>query len=118
MIWAGVVVAKPEVEITKAKVVGLYTGLLVVHGILNSVGTKFLARFTSSFVFVNLGTTISKISIHTVIKLISHFFQSLSSYSLPRQVGKRCTPPIMSSGERGSLTRLMDGTTAFHSCLA
>jgi len=58
MIWAAVVIARPEVEITQAKVVGLFIGLLIVHGLLNSVGTKLLARFTSSFVFINLGSTI------------------------------------------------------------
>jgi len=58
MIWAAVVIARPSVEITQAKVVGLFIGLLIVHGILNSVGTKILARFTSGFVFVNLGSAI------------------------------------------------------------
>jgi hypothetical protein len=60
MIWAAVVIARPEVKITQAKVVGLFIGLLIVHGILNSVGTKTLARFTSGFVFVNLGSAISE----------------------------------------------------------
>ncbi|KAH7909898.1 APC amino acid permease [Hygrophoropsis aurantiaca] len=44
-------------EITASKVVGLTTGLLVVHGLLNSLKTRQLAFFTSSFVFVNLGAT-------------------------------------------------------------
>ncbi|KIY48512.1 APC amino acid permease [Fistulina hepatica ATCC 64428] len=59
MIWAAVVIAKDgDYEITQGKVVGLFAGLLVVHGILNSVATRWLARTTSGFVFVNLGTTI------------------------------------------------------------
>ncbi|KAG9315604.1 APC amino acid permease [Chiua virens] len=43
--------------ITAGKVVGLTTGLLVVHGILNSLKTRQLAYFTSSFMFINLGAT-------------------------------------------------------------
>lgn len=60
MIWAAVITARPEVELTQTKVVGLFIGLLIVHGLLNSVGTKLLARSTSSFVFVNLGSAISE----------------------------------------------------------
>ncbi|KIM41772.1 hypothetical protein M413DRAFT_71244 [Hebeloma cylindrosporum] len=44
-------------EITTGKVVGLFTGLLVVHGLLNSLATRHLASLTKGFVFVNLGTT-------------------------------------------------------------
>ncbi|KAF4612114.1 hypothetical protein D9613_003840 [Agrocybe pediades] len=44
-------------EITSGKTVGLFTGLLVVHGLLNSLATQYLARFTKGFVFVNLGAT-------------------------------------------------------------
>ncbi|KDQ17003.1 hypothetical protein BOTBODRAFT_106374 [Botryobasidium botryosum FD-172 SS1] len=59
MIWAAVVVAKNgQYEVTQGKVVGLFAALLIVHGILNSLGTKYLARFTSSFVFINIGATI------------------------------------------------------------
>ena len=32
-------------------------GLLIVHGLLNSLNTRYLARFTSGMVFINLGTT-------------------------------------------------------------
>lgn len=42
---------------TNAKLVGLYIGLLCVHGLLNSIGTKYLATITQSFVFINLGAT-------------------------------------------------------------
>ncbi|KDR78351.1 hypothetical protein GALMADRAFT_245494 [Galerina marginata CBS 339.88] len=45
-------------EITAGKTVGLFAGLLVLHGLLNSVATRHLARFTKGFVFVNLGTTV------------------------------------------------------------
>jgi hypothetical protein len=40
--------------------VGLCTGLLIVHGLLNSLATKQLAYITKSFVFINLGTTIGE----------------------------------------------------------
>ncbi|KAG9013706.1 hypothetical protein FRB94_001268 [Tulasnella sp. JGI-2019a] len=44
--------------VTQGKIVGLMFGLLAVHGLLNSVPTKWLARVTSSFVFVNVGATL------------------------------------------------------------
>ncbi|KAF6750758.1 APC amino acid permease [Ephemerocybe angulata] len=46
-----------EFVITPGKVVGLFAGLLVVHGLLNSLATRWLAKLTQGFVFVNLGTT-------------------------------------------------------------
>ncbi|KAF8494443.1 amino acid permease [Russula emetica] len=59
MIWAAVVVAKDgNYEVTSGKVVGLFVGLLVFHGILNCLATRHLATFTKGFVFVNLGTTV------------------------------------------------------------
>ncbi|KAL0580383.1 polyamine transporter tpo5 [Marasmius crinis-equi] len=58
MIWAAVVVGKDgDYEITTGKVVGLFTGLLVLHGILNSLATRWLARLSATYVFVNLGAT-------------------------------------------------------------
>ncbi|KAI5119557.1 hypothetical protein M0805_005621 [Coniferiporia weirii] len=58
MIWAAVVIGKDgDFVITQGKTVGLFAGLLVLHGILNSVATKYLAMFTKGFVFVNLGAT-------------------------------------------------------------
>lgn len=57
MIWAAVVIAKPDYEITSGKVVGVFVGLLVFHGLLNCLATRWLARLTTGFVFVNLGTT-------------------------------------------------------------
>lgn len=39
----------------------LYIGLLIIHGLLNSVGTRFLAAMTRTFVFFNLGTVIAVI---------------------------------------------------------
>ncbi|GLB44160.1 putative amino acid permease [Lyophyllum shimeji] len=58
MIWAAVVVGKGgNYEVTQGKVVGLFAGLLVLHGILNSLATRHLARLTTGFVFVNLGAT-------------------------------------------------------------
>ncbi|TFY83989.1 hypothetical protein EWM64_g22 [Hericium alpestre] len=59
MIWAAVVVAKDgDYAVTDGKVVGLFAGLLIFHGILNCLATRYLARFTTSFVFVNLGATL------------------------------------------------------------
>jgi hypothetical protein len=61
MIWAAVVIGKGgDFVVTQGKVVGLFAGLLVFHGLLNSVATRHLARFTKSFVFVNLGATFRK----------------------------------------------------------
>ncbi|THH06582.1 hypothetical protein EW145_g3989 [Phellinidium pouzarii] len=58
MIWAAVVIGKDgDFVITQGKTVGLFAGLLVLHGILNSVATRYLAMFTKGFVFVNLGAT-------------------------------------------------------------
>ena len=44
-----------QYEVTDGKLVGLFIGLLVIHGLLNSLATKYLAFITQSFVFVNLG---------------------------------------------------------------
>ncbi|KAF8905647.1 amino acid/polyamine transporter I [Mucidula mucida] len=58
MIWAAVVVGRDgDYEITQGKVVGLFAGLLVVHGLLNMLATRYLASFSKSFVFINLGAT-------------------------------------------------------------
>ncbi|KAH9996155.1 APC amino acid permease [Russula compacta] len=59
MIWAAVVVAKDgNYEVTSGKVVGLFAGLLILHGTLNCLATRHLAAFTKGFVFVNLGTSV------------------------------------------------------------
>jgi len=58
MILGAVVIGKDgDFEVTSGKVVGLFAGLLIVHGLLNSVATRHLARFTKYFVFVNLGAS-------------------------------------------------------------
>ncbi|KIY70063.1 amino acid transporter [Cylindrobasidium torrendii FP15055 ss-10] len=58
MIWAAVVVGKGgNYEVTQGMVVGLFAGLLAIHGALNCFATRYLAKFSTSFVFVNLGTT-------------------------------------------------------------
>ncbi|KAF7329814.1 APC amino acid permease [Mycena kentingensis (nom. inval.)] len=58
MILGAVVVGRDgNFEVTQPKVVGLFIGLLAIHGLLNSVGTRHLARFTQYFVFINLGAT-------------------------------------------------------------
>ncbi|KAI0790315.1 amino acid permease [Irpex lacteus] len=63
MIWAAVVVAKDEAyTITAPKVVGVFIGLLVFHGMLVRRSklpcTRWLARLTTGFVFINIGTTL------------------------------------------------------------
>jgi len=59
MIWAAVVIGKDgNFEVTQAKTVWLFVILLVVHGSLNCLGTRWLARMSSGYVFVNLGATI------------------------------------------------------------
>lgn len=59
MIWGAVVVGKGgNYEVTQGKVVGLFAALLVFHGVLNSLTTRYLARLTTGFVFVNLGATL------------------------------------------------------------
>ncbi|KAI0659621.1 APC amino acid permease [Cubamyces menziesii] len=59
MIWSAVVVGKDgNFTITPGKSVGLFAGLLVLHGILNCLATRQLARLTTGFVFVNIGATL------------------------------------------------------------
>ncbi|CAE6472143.1 unnamed protein product [Rhizoctonia solani] len=60
MIWGAVVISKNDENfvVSQGMVVGLMAALLVVHGILNSLATKYLARMTSGFVFINIGATI------------------------------------------------------------
>ncbi|TFK82831.1 APC amino acid permease [Polyporus arcularius HHB13444] len=59
MIWAAVVVGRGDsYQVTPGKSVGLFAGLLILHGILNCLATRQLARLTSGFVFINLGATI------------------------------------------------------------
>lgn len=43
---------------THAHQYGLYAGLLVCHGILNSLPTSQLATMTRSFVFINVGSAL------------------------------------------------------------
>ncbi|KAF9060665.1 APC amino acid permease [Rhodocollybia butyracea] len=58
MIWAAVVIGKDgNFEVTQAKTVWLFVVLLVVHGTLNCLATRWLARLSSGYMFVNLGAT-------------------------------------------------------------
>jgi len=63
MIWAAVAISKPPTEElvdgvltlvpftpTNGELYGLYVGLLFVHGLINSLPTKWLAKITASFV--------------------------------------------------------------------
>lgn len=58
MIWAAVQLAFPSYSVTAGKTVGLFVSLLILHGILNSLATRYLAKMTKWFVFVNLGATV------------------------------------------------------------
>ncbi|GAA5987357.1 hypothetical protein JCM10908_001925 [Rhodotorula pacifica] len=40
-------------------VMAVYVALLIIHGLLNSVGTKIIAAITRVFVFINLGTVVA-----------------------------------------------------------
>lgn len=55
--WAYVITNGRYVATTGATV-GLYIGLLALHGLINCFGIKTLARLTSSYVIVNLGITL------------------------------------------------------------
>jgi hypothetical protein len=58
MIWAAVTIGTDGRRVaTAGEVVGLFAGLLIFHGILNSLATRWLAQLSKGFVFVNLGTT-------------------------------------------------------------
>ncbi|KAL7417927.1 APC amino acid permease [Mrakia frigida] len=58
MIWAAVLVARDgDFAVTPGMQYGLFAGLLVVHGFLNSLRTRDLALFTKGFVFINIGIT-------------------------------------------------------------
>lgn len=58
MIWAAVSLHSPTFQLTQGKTVGLFAGLLFVHGLLNSLATRYLAFATKGFVFVNIGATV------------------------------------------------------------
>ncbi|KAJ3986958.1 APC amino acid permease [Lentinula detonsa] len=64
MIWAAVFIAGSlmrrlyYINAFQAKTVWLFVVLLIVHGSLNCLGTRWLARMSSGFVFVNLGATV------------------------------------------------------------
>ncbi|WFD29838.1 polyamine transporter tpo5 [Malassezia sp. CBS 17886] len=54
--WAFVITDGRWVANTN-ETVGLYFGLLVIHGLINCLGTRYLARVTGSYVIVNIGIT-------------------------------------------------------------
>ncbi|GAA5982500.1 hypothetical protein JCM10908_006674 [Rhodotorula pacifica] len=60
MIFAAVSLSRDGAFVaTKWQIYLLYLALLFVQGVLNSVGTKMLAKMTRTFVFFNLGTVIA-----------------------------------------------------------
>ena len=46
---------------SKGQTVGLYIGLLLLHGLINCLATKALAGITKSFIFINLTGTMAMI---------------------------------------------------------
>lgn len=54
--WA-FVISDGQFVATRAQTVGLYFALLVIHGLINTLDSKTLARLTSSYVVVNIGIT-------------------------------------------------------------
>ena len=54
--WANVI-SDGSFAANRHETVGLYYALLVIHGIINSLDSKTLARMTSGYVIVNLGIT-------------------------------------------------------------
>lgn len=57
MSWAYVITDGRFVAST-GEIVGLYCGIMVIAGVVNSFPTSYIAKFTSSYVFVNIITTI------------------------------------------------------------
>lgn len=60
--WAFVITDHPDhperrFEASVGATVGLYIGLICLHGVINSLGPKILAKLTSTYVIVNLGIT-------------------------------------------------------------
>ncbi|KAJ9128003.1 hypothetical protein QFC24_000290 [Naganishia onofrii] len=57
--WAGCALGKDgDFVVTTGMQFGLFVGLLIVHGFLNSLKTRDLAFLTQGFVFVNIGMTL------------------------------------------------------------
>lgn len=56
MAWAYVITDGRFVA-TTGEIVGLYIGIMIIAGVINSFPTSWLARLTASYVFVNLITT-------------------------------------------------------------
>ncbi|KDE07288.1 hypothetical protein MVLG_02508 [Microbotryum lychnidis-dioicae p1A1 Lamole] len=44
---------------TTAQTYAVFLGLLIIHGLINSAGTRFLAKVTQTFVFCNLGSCLA-----------------------------------------------------------
>ncbi|EFP77279.2 uncharacterized protein PGTG_03235 [Puccinia graminis f. sp. tritici CRL 75-36-700-3] len=62
MIWAAYTLMRnDDFSPSKSQTVGLYVGLLVLHGLLNCLATKALAGITKSFIFINLTGTMAMI---------------------------------------------------------
>ncbi|WAQ89077.1 hypothetical protein PtA15_10A500 [Puccinia triticina] len=63
MIWAAYTLMRnDDFSPSKSQTVGLFVGLLVLHGLLNCLATKALAGITKSFIFINLTGTMAVIN--------------------------------------------------------
>ncbi|PKI83041.1 hypothetical protein MVES_002765 [Malassezia vespertilionis] len=54
--WAHVI-SNGQFVANRNQTVGLYVALMIIHGVINSLGTRTLARLTSGYVIVNIGIT-------------------------------------------------------------
>ncbi|KAH9824142.1 amino acid/polyamine transporter I [Melampsora americana] len=62
MIWSAYTISTgDEFTPSKVQIVGVFAGLLILHGAINSLNTRLLARITRIFVFINFFTTFSVI---------------------------------------------------------
>jgi hypothetical protein len=68
-----------DFEVSAGQQYGLYAGLLIVHGIFNSLRTSQLAAMTRGFVFVIVGVTL-------IIPLLLLFLTPLSQMNSPEWV--------------------------------
>ncbi|KAJ3379537.1 hypothetical protein HDU84_006592, partial [Entophlyctis sp. JEL0112] len=55
----GTLATDGDYQPTAGAIVGIYAGILLLHGIINTSSTRFMALVTQSFVFVNFGTVVA-----------------------------------------------------------
>ena len=98
---------------SQGKTVGLFSGLLISHGILNSLSTRHLAQLTKGFVFVNLGSSLGP-SLCELGVTIADIARQLSLLLFWRW-HPTCILLIMFLEQQVSLTKQGDGIPELHS---